>query len=70
LEFERSAIWLATMAAGSYGDKTLQNTPTWAVAAVCAVFVVLSVLIEHGIQSLGKVSDSYFGLKSVLSSIF
>lgn len=42
------------MAAGSYGDKTLQNTPTWAVAAVCAVFVVLSVLIEHGIQSLGK----------------
>ncbi|KAL9395239.1 hypothetical protein Peur_014524 [Populus x canadensis] len=42
------------MAAGSYGDKTLQNTPTWAVAAVCAVFVIISVLIDHSIHSLGK----------------
>ncbi|CAK7345997.1 unnamed protein product [Dovyalis caffra] len=42
------------MAAGAYGDKTLQDTPTWAVAAVCAVFVVISVLIEHAIHSLGK----------------
>ena len=58
------------MAAGSYGDKTLQNTPTWAVAAVCAVFVVLSVLIEHGIHSLGKVSDSYIGLIKICAQLY
>jgi mlo protein len=51
------------MAAGSYGDKTLQNTPTWAVAAVCAVFVIISVLIDHSIHSLGKVGYSWFDLR-------
>ena len=40
------------------GERTLRETPTWAVAAVCAVFVILSVLIEHGIHSLGKVGSS------------
>jgi len=44
------------MAGGaSGGERTLQETPTWAVASVCAVFVVLSVLIEHGIHLLEKV---------------
>ncbi|KAK7352155.1 hypothetical protein VNO80_17573 [Phaseolus coccineus] len=43
------------MAGGaSGGERTLQETPTWAVAAVCAVFVILSVLIEHGIHLLEK----------------
>ncbi|KAL9312481.1 hypothetical protein ACSQ67_017933 [Phaseolus vulgaris] len=43
------------MAGGaSGGERTLQETPTWAVASVCAVFVVLSVLIEHGIHLLEK----------------
>ncbi|KAJ1427416.1 Mlo-related protein [Sesbania bispinosa] len=36
------------------GERTLQETPTWAVAVVCAVFIIVSVLIEHGIHSLGK----------------
>ncbi|GFZ10550.1 seven transmembrane MLO family protein [Actinidia rufa] len=37
------------------GDRSLEETPTWAVAIVCAVFViVVSILIEHGIHSLGK----------------
>ncbi|XP_047163156.1 MLO protein homolog 1-like [Vigna umbellata] len=43
------------MAGGSSGgERTLQETPTWAVAAVCAVFVILSVLIEQGIHLLEK----------------
>ncbi|XP_062100576.1 MLO protein homolog 1-like [Humulus lupulus] len=42
------------MAAGGPGERTLQETPTWAVALVCAVFVIISVLIEHAINSLGK----------------
>ncbi|XP_077231499.1 MLO protein homolog 1-like [Tasmannia lanceolata] len=35
-------------------DRTLKETPTWAVATVCAVFVIISIVIEHGIHSLGK----------------
>ncbi|CAK9178296.1 unnamed protein product [Ilex paraguariensis] len=40
--------------AGGSGGRSLQDTPTWAVATVCAAFVILSILIEHGIHSLGK----------------
>ncbi|XP_044511921.1 MLO protein homolog 1-like isoform X2 [Mangifera indica] len=40
--------------AGAPGDRSLELTPTWAVAAVCAVFVIISILIEHGIHSLAK----------------
>ncbi|TKY75351.1 MLO protein-like 1 [Spatholobus suberectus] len=42
------------MAGAASGERTLQETPTWAVAVVCSVFVILSILIEHGIHSLGK----------------
>lgn len=41
--------------AGNSGDRSLEQTSTWAVAIVCAVFVIISVAIEHGIESLGKV---------------
>ncbi|KAL4313325.1 hypothetical protein GQ457_01G008390 [Hibiscus cannabinus] len=41
--------------AGDYSkERSLEETPTWAVAVVCAIFVLISILIEHGIQSLGK----------------
>ncbi|CAL5331989.1 unnamed protein product [Camellia sinensis] len=36
------------------GQRSLEQTPTWAVAVVCAVFVIISILIEHGIESLEK----------------
>ncbi|KAI4317048.1 hypothetical protein L6164_024959 [Bauhinia variegata] len=36
------------------GDRSLKETPTWAVAAVCTVFVIISVIIEHVIHSLAK----------------
>ncbi|XP_015884053.1 MLO protein homolog 1 [Ziziphus jujuba] len=42
------------MASGSPGERTLKDTPTWAVALVCAVFVIVSILIEHAIHSLSK----------------
>lgn len=44
---------------GSAGERSLRETPTWAVAVVCSVFVILSVLIEHSIHSLGKVTIYY-----------
>ncbi|KAL4645765.1 hypothetical protein ACB092_02G257100 [Castanea dentata] len=42
------------MAAAAAGERSLKETPTWAVAFVCAVFVIISILIEHGVHSLGK----------------
>ncbi|KAL8240027.1 hypothetical protein R6Q59_013382 [Mikania micrantha] len=43
------------MAAGSSAsERSLEETPTWAVALVCSVFIIISVIIEHGIHSLGK----------------
>ncbi|WCJ44743.1 Protein MLO [Euphorbia peplus] len=42
------------MAPSASGDRSLKDTPTWALALVCAVFVIISVAIEHGIHSLGK----------------
>ncbi|KAJ0974523.1 hypothetical protein J5N97_016488 [Dioscorea zingiberensis] len=40
--------------AGNAGDRSLKETPTWAVALVCAVMVIISVAMEHGLHSLGK----------------
>ncbi|KAK4489889.1 hypothetical protein RD792_000536 [Penstemon davidsonii] len=40
--------------AGGSQDRSLEETSTWSVAIVCAVFIVISILMEHGIQSLGK----------------
>ncbi|XP_076949227.1 MLO protein homolog 1-like [Bidens hawaiensis] len=43
------------MAAGSSSsERSLEETPTWAVALVCTVFIIISVIIEYGIHSLGK----------------
>ncbi|KAL3845901.1 hypothetical protein ACJIZ3_003304 [Penstemon smallii] len=40
--------------AGGSEDRSLEETSTWSVAIVCAVFIVISIVMEHGIQSLGK----------------
>ncbi|KAJ0968865.1 hypothetical protein J5N97_021742 [Dioscorea zingiberensis] len=42
------------MAGSSEGERSLKETPTWAVAVVCAVMVLISVAMEHGLHSLGK----------------
>ncbi|OAY85344.1 MLO protein [Ananas comosus] len=40
--------------AGSPGERSLKETPTWAVALVCAMMVLVSAAMEHGIHILGK----------------
>lgn len=40
--------------AGAAGGQLLQESPTWAIATVCAVFIVLSVFIEQCIHFLAK----------------
>ena len=39
---------------GEY-ERSLEHTPTWAVAVVCFVLVVISLFIEHIIHIIGKV---------------
>lgn len=41
--------------AGAEGGQSLEQTPTWAVAVVCFVLVVVSIIIEHVIHLIGKV---------------
>lgn len=42
------------MAEGEY-ERTLEETPTWAVAVVCLVLVLISIFVEHIIHIIGKV---------------
>jgi mlo protein len=41
--------------AGAKGGRSLEQTPTWAVATVCFVLVVVSIIIEHIIHLIAKV---------------
>lgn len=41
------------------GAKELDQTPTWAVAAVCAVLIVISILLEEVIHKIGLVRFMY-----------
>lgn len=36
-------------------ERTLEETPTWAVAVVCFVLLAVSIVIEHIIHGIGKV---------------
>ncbi|XP_060668008.1 MLO-like protein 6 isoform X2 [Ziziphus jujuba] len=40
--------------AASTGGRSLEQTPTWAVAIVCFVLVLISIIIEHIIHLIGK----------------
>ncbi|GMY28951.1 MLO-like protein 9 [Fagus crenata] len=42
------------MAGGEAGARELDQTPTWAVAAVCAVIVVLSIVLEEVLHMVGE----------------
>uniref|UniRef100_A0A3Q7GT78 Uncharacterized protein n=1 Tax=Solanum lycopersicum TaxID=4081 RepID=A0A3Q7GT78_SOLLC len=42
------------MAGGGGGGRSLEQTPTWAVAVVCFVLVAISIVIEHIIHLIGK----------------
>lgn len=42
---------------GGGGDsRELDQTATWAVAAVCAVIVLISILLEKGLHHFGEVN--------------
>jgi uncharacterized membrane protein YecN with MAPEG domain len=40
---------------------TLEHTPTWIVASVCSIIVVISLLFERLLHRLGKVRTSTAG---------
>ncbi|KAG2670347.1 hypothetical protein I3760_14G081400 [Carya illinoinensis] len=40
--------------AGASGGRSLEETPTWAVAVVCFVLVLISIIIEHIIHLIAK----------------
>ncbi|KGN47314.1 MLO-like protein 6 [Cucumis sativus] len=40
--------------AGGGAGRSLEETPTWAVAAVCFVLVLISIIIEHILHLIGK----------------
>lgn len=42
--------------AGADGGRSLEQTPTWAVAVVCFVLVAISIVLEFFIHLIGKVS--------------
>jgi mlo protein len=42
------------VAAGGEAEITLEHTPTWIVAAVCSVIVVISLVFERLLHGLGK----------------
>lgn len=44
------------MAGGGGAGRNLNATPTWAVALVCAIIVVISTLLEKVLHFVGKVS--------------
>ncbi|KAF3664734.1 putative E3 ubiquitin-protein ligase-like [Capsicum annuum] len=42
------------MAAGAAGSRELDQTPTWAVALVCAVIVLISIFLEKVLHAVGE----------------
>lgn len=46
-------------------ERTLEETPTWAVAVVCFLLVVVSLFIEHLIHRVGHVSIQFISLKNM-----
>ncbi|KAH0909184.1 hypothetical protein HID58_032505 [Brassica napus] len=44
----------ATAAAAPSSEKTLSQTPTWAVAVVCTFLIIISHLLEKGLHRLGN----------------
>lgn len=44
------------MAGGDSSERKLDQTPTWAVAGVCAVIIIISIALEKVLHKLGKVN--------------
>lgn len=50
-----SGYWFDRSMAASSNGRSLEQTPTWAVAVVCFVLVLISIIIEHIIHLIGQV---------------
>lgn len=57
-------------------ERDLQQTATWAVAGVCAVIILISIVLEKLLHKVGTVRDltpltvfSSFGLLAILVSV-
>lgn len=44
---------------GGAAARELDQTPTWAVAVVCAVIVVISIVLEKLLHAIGEVTINY-----------
>ncbi|KFK40130.1 hypothetical protein AALP_AA3G334400 [Arabis alpina] len=59
-KYQRSFLWFlvlhggATATGAPSGEKTLSQTPTWAVAVVCTFLILISHLLEKGLQKLAN----------------
>lgn len=45
------------MTGGAPGDRDLDRTPTWAVASICIVIILISIALEQALHRLGHVSN-------------
>lgn len=54
LLFFGDGVMAATVSSGST-ERTISQTPTWAVATVCAVIIIVSICLEKGLHKLGTV---------------
>ena len=51
----RLVVMAATATDTSSTQRKLDQTPTWAVAGVCAVMIAVSILLEKGLHKFGTV---------------
>ncbi|MFS7969764.1 hypothetical protein Hanom_Chr09g00812981 [Helianthus anomalus] len=51
-------------------ERKLDQTPTWAVAGVCAVIIIISIALEKVLHKLGKVICIYVYLCYTDSGFF
>jgi hypothetical protein len=49
--------------------RSLALTPTWSVATVLTIFVVVSLIVERSIHRLSSVSDIFFLLSIIFSCV-
>lgn len=47
----------AAAAEGGSASRELDQTPTWAVASVCAVIILISILLEKALHHIGEVMN-------------
>ncbi|XP_031253770.1 MLO-like protein 10 [Pistacia vera] len=52
LLFFGDGVMAATVSSSS-AERTISQTPTWAVASVCAVIIIVSICLEKGLHKLG-----------------